>query len=85
MESGTISKVEKARRYADEPTRIVFSDFTATIQGDHRTHTVSYNKAKWHCDCEFFATHNYCSHSMAFERILGVMLPPEWREEMVPA
>jgi hypothetical protein len=85
MESGIISKIEKARRYAEEPTRIVFSDFSVTVQGDHRTHNVAYHKAQWTCDCDYFATRGYCSHTMAMERVLGVMLPPEWREELVPA
>lgn len=85
MDSGIIGKIEKARRYAEEPTRIVFTDFTVTLQGDNRPHTVSYHQGKWSCDCEFVKTHGYCSHTMALERVLGVMLPPEWREELVPA
>ncbi len=85
MDSGIIGKIEKARRYAEEPTRIVFSAFECTVQGDNSPHTVSYDKAQWSCDCDYFVTHGYCSHTMAMERVLGVMLPPEWREDAVPA
>ena len=52
MDSGIIGKIEKARRYAEEPTRIVFSAFQCTVQGDNRPHTVSYDKAQWSCDCD---------------------------------
>lgn len=85
MDYTTVNKIEKARKYADERGRIVFSDFSVTIQGDHGTHSVSYHKAEWNCDCDYFAHHGFCSHTMTMQRLLGVMLPPEWREDMAPA
>ncbi|MFN8497061.1 MAG: hypothetical protein U0641_04335 [Anaerolineae bacterium] len=85
MDSAIISKIEKARRYSAEPSRVVFSQFTATVQGDHRAHTVTYAKGEWHCDCDYFAHRHYCSHTMTLERLLGVMIPPEWSEELQPS
>lgn len=82
MDSAMIGKIQKARRYAEEPNRIVFSEFKVSLTGDHKRHTVAYNQGRWACDCDFFASRGVCSHTMAMERVLGGMLPPEWREEI---
>jgi hypothetical protein len=71
-----IGKIEKAKRYAQEPNRIIFTEFKVIFNGDHHTYNVSYNQGKWNCGCEFFATRGVCSHTMALERILGGMVPP---------
>ncbi len=75
MNSGMIGKIQKAKRYAEELERIRFDEFNVTIKGDHNIHTVSYKQGRWSCDCGFFAQRGVCSHTMAMERILGVMLP----------
>ena len=77
MDSGMIGKIQKARFYAEEPERIRFEQFQATFQGRNSRHTVSYDRGAWHCTCNFFASRGVCSHTMAMERLLGVMLPPE--------
>ena len=82
MDSAMIGKIEKARLYAHEPNRFVFSEFKVTVTGDHRKHAVAYVRGKWSCDCDFFGSHHVCSHTMAMEKVLGAMVPPEWREEM---
>jgi len=82
MDSAMIGKIEKARRYAEDTSRVIFSQFKVTVNGDHGPHAVSYDKGQWSCDCDFFAKRKVCSHTMTMERILGVMLPPEWREGM---
>ncbi len=82
MDSAMIGKIQKAKRYAEETDRIVFSEFQVVLKGDHSRHTVGYNKGRWHCDCDFFTTRGVCSHTMTLERVLGGMLPPEWREDM---
>ena len=75
MQSSLISKIEKAKRYAQERDRVTFSEFSLSFRGEHDNHTVNYNKGKWHCSCHFFSTCGQCSHRMAMERILGEMLP----------
>ncbi|RMF37140.1 MAG: hypothetical protein D6759_02675 [Chloroflexi bacterium] len=75
MDSAMIGKIEKAIRYAQEPERFQFLQFTVTVRGTHRTHTVSYNHGQWSCGCDFFAMRGVCSHTMAVEKVLGVMLP----------
>ncbi len=75
MDSGLIHKLEKAKRYAQEPERIRFADFTVKVRGDHRVHELSYRAGTWRCTCSFFPRHLSCSHSMAMEQILEGMLP----------
>ncbi len=82
MDSAMIGKIQTAQRYAEETDRIVFSEFQVVLKGDHGRHTVAYDKGRWHCDCDFFVTRGVCSHTMTLERVLGGMLPPEWREEL---
>lgn len=77
MDSGMIGKIEKSKRYAEEPERIRFEQFRVSFLGSHATHAVSYNDGAWHCTCHFFNTRGVCSHTMAMERLLGVMLPAE--------
>lgn len=75
MHSSLISKIEKARLYAQERERVTFQRFTATFRGEHDTYTVTYDAGRWACTCPFFSSHRTCSHSMALEHILGEMLP----------
>jgi hypothetical protein len=74
MDSGMVSKIEKARRYAEERDRMHFSKFEVAFRGDHSTYTVVYDCGKWQCGCRFFAQRGVCSHTMALERILAGML-----------
>jgi hypothetical protein len=75
MDYGMIGKIEKAKRYAEETERIRFEQFTVTFDGDNNPHRLMYAEGSWHCDCNFFSTRGFCSHTMAMERILGAMLP----------
>jgi hypothetical protein len=77
MDSGMIGKIQKAKFYAEEPERIRFEQFRVTLEGTNSQHMVVYEQGTWHCTCNFFASRGVCSHTMAMERLLGVMLPPE--------
>ena len=77
MDSGMIGKIQKSKRYAEEPERIRFEQFRVTFQGTNSRHKVAYSEGSWSCTCNFFAGRGVCSHTMAMERLLGVMLPPE--------
>lgn len=75
MDYGLIGKIEKAKFYAEEPERISFDAFTVQLQGDSgQIHVVEYNGGSWTCDCNFFHSRGYCSHTMAMERVLGEMV-----------
>lgn len=77
MNSSLIGKVEKAKRYAQEPERVEFSDFSLSFRGDNDSHNLTYKDNRWYCSCTYFASHELCSHTMAVERMLGEMLPKE--------
>ena len=77
MQSSLIGKVEKAKRYAQEPDRVTLSEFSADFRGDHNSYTVSYKDKKWHCTCHFFSRRETCSHTMALQRLFVRVLPTE--------
>ena len=81
MDSGMISKIQKAKRYAEEPDRVTFETFTVKFVGGHDTYHVSYERGKWSCQCGFFRQRGICSHTMAMERILDPMLKPQCEME----
>ena len=82
MDYGMISKIEKAKRYAEQRDRIRFVSFNVTFDGDNNPHTVTYENGQWSCDCSFFSSRGVCSHSMALERILAGMLPESVNTEL---
>ncbi|TET43529.1 MAG: hypothetical protein E3J66_01840 [Dehalococcoidia bacterium] len=75
MRSSLIGKVEKAKKYAQEPDRVTFSSLAADFRGEHDSHKLSYTEGKWHCNCDFFSQWGTCSHTMALQQMLGGMLP----------
>ena len=77
MQSSLIGKIEKAKRYAQEQERIAFSDFEVRFRGEHNTYITSFKGGQWHCSCNFFPKWGICSHTLALQKILGGMLPPE--------
>jgi hypothetical protein len=83
MHSTMIGKVEKAKRYSEQPERIVFNSFSVTIIGDHRKHNVTFDNGTWSCDCETIDHHGYCSHTMAMERVLGEMVAEQVAEQVM--
>jgi len=75
MYSSVIGKVEKARMYSEEKGRVTFKSFVAEFEGENGDHRIEYNEESLTCSCLFFAGHEFCSHSMAIQRILEGMLP----------
>lgn len=80
MSSSLISKVAKAKQYADEPARIQFQDFTLTVRGENDIHTITFHNGQWHCGCRTFRDDGLCSHTMAVERVLSVTIPQDQRQ-----
>jgi hypothetical protein len=75
-----IGKIAKAKQYAQEPERIQFTKFEATFRGENDSHTITFNNGTWHCTCHFFSDWGACCHTMAGERIFGVMIPVDQRQ-----
>lgn len=74
MDYGTISKIEKARRYAEEPDRITFNHLSIEFKGDNNTYTISLDEKGWDCTCPGFHAHHICPHIMALEKLFPKML-----------
>ena len=77
MQSSLIGKIEKAKRYAQEPERVTFSELSVKFRGENNNYTTEYKKGEWHCSCHFFSSWRVCSHTMALEKMLSNMLPKE--------
>ncbi len=82
MHSSIVSKIEKARVYAEEKERVSINSFNASFRGNHNSYQVGYEDGSWRCSCAFFAPHALCSHTMALQRMLEGMLPAEVKAEI---
>jgi hypothetical protein len=74
MNYGLIGKIEKAKRYAEDPSRFRFDKFEVTFRGDNNDHYVSFADGKFQCDCEFFIGNGRCVHTMALEIVFENMI-----------
>lgn len=81
MNSSMIGKIEKARRYTEEPERIRVTTLTARFHGSNDDYELTFDTAHWHCACHTFAQFGSCAHIMAAQRLLAQMLPPAGRYE----
>ncbi len=81
MNSSIIGKIEKAHRYAREPERVRVQNLEASFRGGHDDYTVRLTDGRWACSCHTFASHavGTCSHVMAMQQLLGVMLSDDAR------
>ena len=77
MDTGMIGKIQKAKRYAEEPERIRIQALNVTFDGANNDHTVTLDQNRWSCTCDFFQTRGRCSHTMALEMLLEKMLPEQ--------
>lgn len=75
MHSGMIGKIEKAHRYAEDPSRFAVQALSVTVHGNNGDHDVAFDGASWTCSCEFFEHERTCAHTMALELMLGRMVP----------
>ena len=76
IDSGIIGKIEKAKRYAQEPYRFVFTSFSVKISGENNAHEVHFADEKWKCDCDYFRNHGICTHTLSLSNyILKDMVP----------
>lgn len=75
MDTSMISKIQKAREYAEDRSRFLFNQLSVGFRGTNSEHLVSWDGSAWHCDCHYFETRGYCAHTMALERLLDGMLP----------
>jgi hypothetical protein len=77
MNSSLIGKIEKARRYAQEPERAQFQSLHVRFQGGHDVYDVRLENQEWTCNCHTYDSLGTCSHIMTMERLLAPMIPVE--------
>ncbi|MEO8606905.1 MAG: SWIM zinc finger family protein [Chloroflexota bacterium] len=77
MDYGMIGKIEKAKRYAQEPQRITLRSLEVEFKGDNNTYALTLNDHGWHCSCPGYGQHKICPHIMTIERLLRPMLKRE--------
>ena len=77
MDTGMIGKIQKAKRYSEEPERIRIESLQVTFDGTNNDHKVNLSQGQWECTCDFFQTRGRCSHTMALEILLEKMLPDQ--------
>ncbi len=77
MQSSLIGKIEKAKRYAQETERVTFNELSVKFRGENDSYDTGFKSGKWHCTCNFYSQWGFCCHTMAMEKILSNMLPPE--------
>lgn len=80
MHSDLIGKIEKARRYAEQPERIQLGEVKAVFNGGNSNHQIELKDGHWSCDCSFFNHWGTCAHVMAMQRVLNPMLSEEARQ-----
>lgn len=84
MHSDLIGKIEKAKRYAQEPERVALNTLSAHFRGGSSDHLITLKDEQWSCDCNFFRTWHTCSHVMAVQRMLAPMLSAQARKPAGP-
>lgn len=76
MNSSVIGKIEKAKRYAQERTRIKFNALSIHFAGENGDHDVNFADDKWHCSCDFFAGYGACATRWPLNASSRVCCPP---------
>ena len=84
MHSDLINKIEKAKRYAQQPDRFAVEQLQVRFKGSSGDHLVMLHNDAWSCDCNFFSAWNTCSHTMAMQRMLNPMLGEAARRSSAP-
>lgn len=77
MDYGMIGKIEKAKRYAQEPQRVSLKSLQAEFKGDNNEYQIELSEGGWKCTCPGFQQHKICPHIMSLERLFRPMLKRE--------
>jgi hypothetical protein len=84
MHSDLIGKIEKAKRYAQEPDRVSVLELKATFHGGNHDHELALRDGHWHCSCDTAHRWGTCAHVMALQTMLEPMLSASARQVAGP-
>lgn len=84
LNSSLISKVEKSRRYAEEPERVRFQEFEVVFRGENAEHLVTMRGTEFTDTSHSFQTLGTSSHIMALQKILAPMLTDDQQTAGAP-
>lgn len=65
-----LQKIDKAKRYLNEPSRFSYKDDEYFLQSDHDVRQLTSSGNGWTCRCPFFQDHSICSHVIALEEYI---------------
>lgn len=74
MDNSMIGKIQKAKEYAEDPSRVTFSTLAVEFRGDNNSYILSLSPEGWNCSCPGFQKYAICPHIMAVERMFEPML-----------
>jgi hypothetical protein len=74
MDYSMIGKIQKAKEYAEDPSRVTFNSLTVEFSGSNNAYTLTLGPDGWHCTCPGFQSYGICPHIMSLERRFGPML-----------
>ncbi|MBC8097924.1 MAG: hypothetical protein H7Y11_00645 [Armatimonadetes bacterium] len=74
MDYSMIGKIQKAKEYAEDPSRVTFNSFTLEFDGSNDSYIATLGADGWHCTCPGFQMYAICPHIMSMERRFGPML-----------
>lgn len=74
MDYSMIGKIQKAKEYAEDPSRVTFNSLEVEFRGNNNTYTVALGPEGWNCTCPGFQKYGICPHIMTLERVFDPML-----------
>lgn len=74
MDYSMIGKIQKAKEYAEDHSRVTFHSLAVEFRGNNDTYQVTLGPEGWHCTCPGFRKYAICPHVMTLERLLAPML-----------
>ncbi|RMG77347.1 MAG: SWIM zinc finger family protein [Chloroflexi bacterium] len=77
MDYSIISKIQKAKEYAEDPSRVTFNSLEIEFRGNNNTYRVTLGPDGWQCTCPGFQTYGICPHIMTLEKLFTPMLKRE--------
>jgi len=77
MDYSMIGKIQKAKDYAEDLSRVTFNSFEVEFRGNNNTYRLTMGPDGWHCTCPGFQKYGICPHIMTMERLFEPMLKRE--------